>query len=215
MMSEFASQRAEMVTTQIARRGLRDPAMLAAMGSVPREAFVSPSLQEFAYADSALPIEKHQTISQPYIVALMTTALQLQPGDRVLEVGTGSGYAAAILGRIAKEVYTIERHGELVELAIRRLRDLGFDNVTVKHGDGTLGWPEKSPFDAIVVAAGGPEIPTALRDQLAIGGRLVIPVGEARSLQKLIRTTRIAEDDYQTDDLDDVRFVPLVGSQGW
>lgn len=214
-MSEFVTQRAEMVRTQLAARGLRDATVLAAMGSVPREAFVPEHLQEFTYADTPLPIERGQTISQPYIVALMTAALKLRPTDRVLEVGTGSGYAAAVLGRVAQEVYTIERHGELAELATHRLRDLGFDNVTVRHGDGTLGWPEKAPFDAIVVAAGGPQIPSSLRDQLAVGGRLVIPVGEARSLQRLIRTTRVTEDDYQTDHLDDVRFVPLVGVEGW
>jgi protein-L-isoaspartate(D-aspartate) O-methyltransferase len=204
-----------LVHRQIKRRGISDPAVLAAVESVPREAFLPPELAEFAYLDRALPIEKGQTISQPYVVALMTAALQLQPQDRVLEVGTGSGYAAAILARIARQVYTIERHAELADRAARSLREHGFDNVDVLHGDGTLGWPEHAPFDAIVVAAGGPEIPRALLDQLAIGGRLVIPVGEERNLQSLVRITRTGPDDYDREELCDVRFVPLVGIQGW
>ena len=148
-----------MVDRQIKSRGISDPAVLAAVESVPREAFLPPELAEFAYLDRALPIEKGQTISQPYIVALMTAALELKPQDRVLEVGTGSGYAAAILARVALQVYTVERHAELADQAARRLREHGFGNVQVLHGDGTLGWPEHAPYDAIVGAAGGPEIP--------------------------------------------------------
>ena len=151
--------REKMVRTQIVARGLRDRAVLEAMRTVPREAFLPPELEEFAYDDTPLPIESRQTISQPYIVALMTEALELRGSERVLEIGTGSGYAAAILGRVAREVYTVERHEELASLAVRRLRTLGFHNVSVLHGDGTLGWPEHAPFDAIVVAAGGPEGP--------------------------------------------------------
>ena len=170
-MRDLSREREYMVRTQIAARGVRDPAVLEAMRRVPREAFLPPELEEFAHVDSPLPIEQGQTISQPYIVALMTAALQLGPGDRVLEIGTGSGYAAAVLARIAREVYTIERHEELARVAADRLAHLGFSNVSVRHGDGTLGWPEHAPFDAIVVAAGGPEsargAPRAARSRAA------------------------------------------------
>jgi protein-L-isoaspartate(D-aspartate) O-methyltransferase len=211
----LAAQRKQLVDRQIKGRGITDRAVLAAVEAVPREAFLPPEMAEFAYLDRALPIEKGQTISQPYIVALMTEALKLTPSHRVLEVGTGSGYAAAILGKIAREVYTIERHAELAETAARRLREQGFGNVHVLHGDGTLGWPQHAPYDAIVVAAGGPEVPRALLDQLAIGGRLVIPVGAEKTLQSLVRMTRTARDNYQREDLGEVCFVPLVGAGGW
>ena len=214
-MVTFAQKRRRLVEHQIKRRGISDPAVLAAVESIPREAFLPPELAEFAYLDRALPIEKGQTISQPYIVALMTEALQLKPQDRVLEVGTGSGYAAAILAKVAREVYTIERHAELAEQAARRLREQSIGNVHVLHGDGTLGWPEHAPYDAIVVAAGGPEVPRPLLDQLAIGGRLVIPVGEEKTLQSLVRVTRTSADEYHRDELGDVQFVPLVGAGGW
>ncbi len=211
----FEDARERMVEMQIRARGIEDAAVLDAMRSVPREAFLSERLREFAYEDSPLPIEEEQTISQPYIVALMAAALQLHRGDRVLEVGTGSGYAAAVLGRIVDSVYSIERHGALAEHAAERLGQLGFTNVAVRHGDGTMGWPEHAPYDAITVAAGGPTVPAALLDQLAIGGRLVIPVGEGRTTQQLQRITRVGPDDYRTELLGDVRFVPLVGAQGW
>jgi protein-L-isoaspartate(D-aspartate) O-methyltransferase len=214
-MLDLSSQRKRMVRTQIAARGVRDPAVLAAMESVPREAFLPPELAEFAYADAPLPIERGQTISQPFVVALMVAAARLGPGDRVLEIGTGSGYAAAVLGRIAGHVYTVERHEELASLATDRLAQLGFTNVSVRHGDGTLGWAEHAPFDAIVVAAGGPKAPEALLDQLASGGRLVIPVGEGRGVQQLLRITRAADGSLRREDLGDVRFVPLIGAQGW
>jgi protein-L-isoaspartate(D-aspartate) O-methyltransferase len=214
-MAEENAARDTMVRTQIAARGIRDPAVLAAFRAVPREAFLPPELHEFAYEDSPLPIEQGQTISQPYIVALMTAALQLRPDDSVLEIGTGSGYAAAILGRIARRVYTIERHPELAELATRRLAELGLSHVAVRCGDGSLGWPEHAPYDAISVTAGGPGVPRALLDQLASGGRLVMPVGEGRTLQKLVRVTRQSDGSFATEDLGDVRFVPLVGAQGW
>jgi protein-L-isoaspartate(D-aspartate) O-methyltransferase len=204
-----------MVRTQIARRGIRDAAVLEAMRSVPREAFVPPEMAEFAYEDHPLPIGEGQTISQPYIVALMTAALRLAPHDRVLEIGTGSGYAAAVLGRIAREVYTIERHGALADAAAARLRALEFTNVHVLHGDGTLGWREHAPYDAIVVAAGGPKVPEALLAQLAVGGRLVIPIGEDKALQTLVRVTRQADGRFTQEDLGDVRFVPLIGAHGW
>lgn len=214
-MGTFADKRRHLVEHQVRRRGVSDRSVLAALASVPREAFLSPELAEFAYLDRALPIEKEQTISQPYIVALMTEALRLKPQDRVLEVGTGSGYAAAILGKVAGEVYTIERHPELAEQAARRLREQGFDNVHVRQGDGTLGWSEHAPYDAIVVAAGGPDIPRPLLQQLAIGGRIVIPVGEEKNLQSLVRVTRTSAEEYHREELCDVQFVPLVGVEGW
>ena len=214
-MIRFAEQRRQLVEQQVKSRGVTDPAVLAAFEAVPREKFLPPELAEFAYFDRALPIEKGQTISQPYIVALMTEALRLRPTDRVLEVGTGSGYAAAILGKVAREVFTIERHGELAEQAAARLREQGFDNVRVLHGDGTLGWPEHAPYNAIVVAAGGPEVPPALLAQLAVGGRLVIPVGEEKSQQSLVRVTKTGAESFEREDLGDVRFVPLIGAGGW
>ena len=203
-----------MVQRQIARRGIRDERVLAALREVPREAFVSEELAEFAYDDTPLPIEAGQTISQPYIVAVMVEALKPAAGDRMLEIGAGSGYAAAVLSRAVGEVYAVERHGELAELATRRLAALGYTNVHVRQGDGSLGWPEEAPFQGIAVAAGGPHIPRALLDQLAIGGRLVMPVGPTR-LQQLIRVTRTSATEYVREDLTDVRFVPLIGEQGW
>jgi protein-L-isoaspartate(D-aspartate) O-methyltransferase len=214
-MSEFASLRRQMIEYQLAARGLRDETVLNAVNAVPREEFVPTELVEFAYRDSPLPIAASQTISQPYIVALMTAALELQATDRVLEVGAGSGYAAAVLAEIATEVYTVERHKILVDSAHSRLKDLGYDNIHVMHGDGTLGWPEHAPFDAIVVAAGSPEVPETLKHQLAIGGRLVIPVGTSLRTQKLLRVRRIGEHEYLEEDLGSVRFVPLIGAAGW
>jgi protein-L-isoaspartate(D-aspartate) O-methyltransferase len=207
-------QRERMVDQQIARRGISDPAVLAAFTEVPREAFVPESLADLAHADAPLPIAGGQTISQPYVVALTIDALGLRGGERVLEIGTGSGYAAAVLGRIAGEVYTVERLAALADTARDRLADLGYDNVHVLHADGTLGWPEHAPYDAIAVAAGGPAVPQALVDQLAPGGRLVIPVGEDPSSQVLVRVTRVG-DELRTEELTQVRFVPLVGAQGW
>jgi protein-L-isoaspartate(D-aspartate) O-methyltransferase len=173
------------------------------------------TLREFAYEDAPLPIAEGQTISQPYIVAMMTEALELQGGEKVLEIGTGSGYAAAILSRIAKDVYTVERIGQLAEKSAATLAELGYHNVHVLHGDGTRGWPDHAPYDAIVVAAGGPQVPESLKAQLKIGGRLVIPVGADRRLQELVRVTRVSEHEYTTEELADVRFVPLVGAEGW
>lgn len=214
-MNPFADQRRHMVERQIAARGIRSQPVLDAMRSVPREAFVAPELQEFAYEDSALPIERNQTISQPYIVAYMIAALDLEGGERVLEVGTGSGYAAAVLAEFAAEVYTIERDERLANLAEHRLEELGYRNIHVRHGDGTLGWPEAAPFDAILVSAGGPQVPPALKEQLVEGGRLVVPVGREGLDQRLIRIVRTGPDTYEQDDLGAVRFVPLIGADGW
>jgi protein-L-isoaspartate(D-aspartate) O-methyltransferase len=211
----FAERRERMVDRQIAGRGVRDPAVLGAMRKVPRESFVPDHLANSADADAALPIGEGQTISQPYVVALMTEALRLQPRDRVLEVGTGTGYAAAVLALIVAEVYTIERLGSLAESARRRLTDLGYANVHVRHGDGSLGWPEHAPYDAIVVTAGGPDVPRSLVRQLAIGGRLVMPVGSTQWSQRLVRVIRTGEDTFEREALEDVAFVPLIGAEGW
>jgi protein-L-isoaspartate(D-aspartate) O-methyltransferase len=211
----FERERQEMVSRQISGRGVHEPAVLRAMLTVPREAFVAPELAEFAYVDSPLPIEGGQTISQPFIVALMAAALELKPTDRVLEVGAGSGYAAAVLSRIAAEVFAIERLDELADLAGERCRRLGYDNVRVRCGDGSLGWREEAPFDAIVVAAGGPSVPAALIDQLAEGGRLVIPVGADPRTQNLVRLRNRGDGVLRHEDLGPVRFVPLIGAQGW
>jgi protein-L-isoaspartate(D-aspartate) O-methyltransferase len=213
-MTQFESRRQEMVNRQIAARGVRDPRVLEAMRAVPREAFVPERLAEFAYDDTPLPIAEEQTISQPFVVALMAEALELRPGDRVLEIGAGSGYAAAVLGKAAGEVWAVERHGTLAAEAQERLARLGFGNVHVVQGDGTLGLAEHAPFDAIVVAAGGPEVPQALLDQLAPGGRLVIPVGKDPREQSLLRVRR-TEQGFVHEDLGGVRFVPLIGKQGW
>lgn len=204
-----------MVEEQVASRGVTDPPVLEAMRVVPREAFVPPAYRHLAYTDGPLPIEAGQTISQPYIVALMIEAAGLRPGQRVLEIGTGSGYAAAVMSRIADEVFTIERHPELAETASDRLRSLGYGNIWCRTGDGTLGWPEAAPFDAILVAAGGPAIPTALREQLRIGGRLIIPIGEPGQKQRLVRVERTGADGFEAEDLGPVAFVPLIGAEGW
>ena len=214
-MSKFEDLRKQMIDYQLAARGLHDQSVLDALNAVPREEFVPTELVEFAYRDSPLPIAASQTISQPYIVALMTAALELKAEDSVLEVGTGSGYAAAVLAEIAEEVYTIERHKILADTARTRLQQLGYSNIQVLHGDGTLGWPEHAPFDAIIVAAGGPDVPESLKQQLTIGGRLVIPVGSTLQSQKLVRVRRISENEYQEEDLGSVRFVPLIGAAGW
>jgi len=212
---DFRKLRKAMVEKAIFGRGVRSELVLNAMNRVPRESFLPAQLREFAYEDAALPIEEGQTISQPYIVAFMTEALALRGGEKVLEIGAGSGYAAAVLSEIAADVYTVERHGPLAEKAAATLADLGYHNVHVLHGDGTRGWPEHAPYDAIIVAAGGPTIPESLKDQLKIGGRLVIPVGADLHVQELVRVTRIAQGKYRREDLADVRFVPLLGEEGW
>jgi protein-L-isoaspartate(D-aspartate) O-methyltransferase len=204
-----------MVVEQIAGRGVTDPVILAAFAAVPRERFVAAQYRHLAYRDGPLPTEAGQTISQPYVVALMLSALRLRPTDRVLEIGTGSGYAAALLSRMVAEVYTIERHGGLARSAAALLTELGYDNVQVSHGDGSLGWPERAPYDGIIVAAGSPGVPQALKEQLVVGGRLVIPVGRLKYWQRLVRVTRQSESDYSLHRMGRVRFVPLVGKQGW
>lgn len=201
-----------MVQHQLATRGIGEAPVLEAMRNVPREQFVGPELVEFAYYDRALPIGEGQTISQPYVVALMIQALEVGPGDRVLEVGTGSGYAAAVLSRICAEVFTVERHPSLAEQAEQRYRELGMDNIQVLVGDGTLGWPEHAPFDAILVSAGGEEIPSALAEQLAPGGRLVMPVGPTDEPQDLRVYRRHQGEMLDVRSLGPVRFVPLIGT---
>jgi protein-L-isoaspartate(D-aspartate) O-methyltransferase len=198
----------------LARRGIDDPRLLAALAAVPRDRFVPPDLRPLAWRDMPLPIGQEQTISQPYIVALMALAAGLTAESKVLEVGTGSGYAAAIISRVAGEVFTIERHPSLARTAEERLGELGYDNIHVRVGDGTLGWVEEAPFDAILVAAGGPAVPPSLRDQLAVGGRVIIPVGSTPRDQHLVRWTRL-DGGFREEDLGEVRFVPLIGQEGW
>lgn len=207
-------RRAAMVERHVAARGITSPRLLEALRRVPRERFVDRDLAERAFEDAPLPIGEQQTISQPYVVAVMIDALDLEGHERVLEVGTGSGYAAAILAELAAEVHTIERHATLADAARARLTALGHTDVHVHVGDGTRGWPAAAPYDAIVVAAGGPAVPRSLCDQLAVGGRLVIPVG-ARDTQRLVRITRRDAERLERDDLGGVMFVPLVGEEGW
>ena len=207
------NERNAMVRAQLVQRGITDSRVLDAMATVPRHLFVPPEARAQAYGDRALPISEGQTISQPYIVALMAQALSLRPGDRVLEVGAGSGYAAAVLSRLASEVYTIERWPALAETAERCLHDLGYMNVHVFHGDGTAGLPAYAPFDAVVVSAASPWVPRPLREQLGEGGRLVIPVG-GRNEQILLRLTR-TDHRTHTARLGEVRFEPLIGEHAW
>lgn len=210
---ERESDRLNMIKEQLRSRNIEDQRVLQAMAAVPRHRFVPRDLQPDAYCDSALPIGEQQTISQPFIVALMAAALELRPTDRVLEIGTGSGYATAVLATLAAEVWSIERFDSLASEASARLRDLGYANVHIGVGDGTRGWPAHAPYDAITVAAAGPQVPASLMAQLAPGGRLVIPVG-SRDDQELIRITRTPAG-LQEQKLGPVRFVPLVGREGW
>lgn len=214
-MTDYSRLRERMVKRQIAGRGVRSGKVLDAMRKVPRERFLPQGQGVWAYDDAPLPIGDGQTISQPYVVAYMTEALALEGGEKVLEIGTGSGYAAAILAEIAADVYTIERIEGLAAMASAVLDDLGYDNVHVRQGDGTLGWPEEAPFDGIVVTAGGPDAPETLKQQLKIGGHLVIPVGRSTWYQVLVRISRVSETEFETEDLIPVRFVPLIGEEGW
>jgi protein-L-isoaspartate(D-aspartate) O-methyltransferase len=211
----FAALRSRMVERYIAAYGVRDELVLGAMDKVPRELFLPTEFREFAYEDSPLPIGDEQTISQPYIVAFMAEALMLKGGEKVLDIGAGSGYGAAVLAEIAAEVYTVERLGKLAEGAAATLAELGYRNVHVLHGDGSRGWPQHAPYDGIVVAAGAPRIPESLKEQLKIGGRLVIPVGVHQRAQELIRIVRVSQNEYRREDIGDVRFVPLIGAEGW
>ena len=215
LMSGYEAARLRMVRSHLSARGVHDARVLAAMAEVPRERFVDAGMEEFAYEDSPLPIGEGQTISQPYIVALMAEAAEIAPDDRVLEVGTGSGYAAAVMSRLACEVTTVERHAPLADEARARFARLDYDNIDVHIGDGSRGWPEAAPFDAIIVAAGAPAPPEALRSQLAIGGRLIIPVGDEGLVQELLKIRRTGEDTFEQESLGAVMFVPLVGEQGW
>jgi protein-L-isoaspartate(D-aspartate) O-methyltransferase len=214
-MLDMPHARARMVQRQVQGRGVKDERVLEAMREVPREVFVTEEMREFAYEDSPLPIEAGQTISQPYIVARMIEAAEVGPGDHVLEVGAGSGYAAAVISRIAAQVTAIERHAVLASLAEGRLARLGYDNAEVIAGDGTLGWPAGAPYDAILIAAAGPAAPEALKRQLEIGGRLVMPIGGIGQSQRLIKLVRVAEDRFEQEDLGGVGFVPLIGAQGY
>ena len=212
---KYSVRREVMVQHQLVARGIKDELVLDAMRKVPREQFVPEIERALAYTDGPLPIGAGQTISQPYIVALMTEALQLKGGERVLEIGTGSGYAAAILAEIAAEVITVERVKELADRAADTLSEHGYVNAHVKHGDGTLGWMERAPYDAIIVTAGGPKVPESLRQQLTVGGRLIMPVGTNPLYQNLIQVVRSSDDRFDCTDLGAVRFVALVGKEGW
>lgn len=215
MTGDCAAERERMVARQIAARGIADPRLLAAMRKVPREAFVPDHLRARAFDDSPLPIGAGQTISQPYIVALMIEAARLEPGDRVLDIGAGSGYATSVMAELADRVFAVERHAVLAERAAARIERLGYANVSIVVGDGTEGLLNEAPFDAILVAATGPEVPEVLLEQLAEGGRLVMPVGAAHGLQSLIRMTRLGPERFERADLGGVRFVPLIGAHGF
>jgi protein-L-isoaspartate(D-aspartate) O-methyltransferase len=214
-LTNFVAERESMVERQIESRGIRDPKILEAFRAVPREEFLAEDYRDLAYGDHPLPIEAGQTISQPYIVAMMIQAAEIKPGDKVLEVGAGSGYAAAVISRIASSVVAIERKAELVRVAQERMQRMGYDNVKIIEGDGTRGWPDEAPFDAIVAAATGSHVPKPWIEQLADGGRVVMPVGDPGWVQKLVKVTRGPKGKLITEDLGGVRFVPLIGEEGY
>ena len=211
----YRALREDMVDRQIKARGVTNPLVLEAMRTVPRHAFVPEDQRSMAYEDRPLPIGSGQTISQPYIVAYMTQLLRLGGGEKVLEVGTGHGYQAAVLSRIASHVYTVECHSELAEQAGSNLRQLGYDNVSIRVGDGTVGWPEEAPFGGILATASGPDVPEPLKEQLAFGGRLVMPIGAYRLGQSVVRVLRGADGAFHQERMLDVAFVPLIGKHGW
>ena len=210
---KYAATRSRMVDTQIAIRGVKDPRVLAALRQVPRHRFIPSHLWDQAYNDYPLPIGEDQTISQPYIVALMTELLELKPTDKVLEIGTGSGYQAAILAELAAQVYTMDRVASLLAQAEKILAALGYRNIHTRVGDGTLGWPEEAPFEAIIVTAGAPQVPRPLTEQLALGGRLVIPVGDQWS--QTLTCVRETKEGLKYEYHGDCRFVRLIGKHGW
>ncbi|MFT5697192.1 MAG: protein-L-isoaspartate(D-aspartate) O-methyltransferase [Desulforhopalus sp.] len=212
-MGQFATSRSRMVQEQLLNRDIVDPKTIQAMGEVPRHLFVDPAMQGRAYGDHPLPIGAGQTISQPYIVAKMTQALRLTGVEKVLEIGTGSGYQAAVLSRICSQVYTVERINSLLAGARKTFDKLRYYNIRAKLDDGTMGWPENAPYDAIIVTAGGPEVPQPLIDQLGEGGRLIIPVGD-QNVQEL-QLVEKKEDQVEISCLASVRFVDLVGEHGW
>ncbi len=214
-MIDFAAEREAMIERTIRRRGLDNPALITAFRAVPREEFISSDFAEHAYSDGPLPIESGQTISQPYIVALTIDAAGIGADDKVLEIGAGSGYAAAVIGQIAREVVAIERHHELVMLARERMRHLGYPNIRILEGDGTLGCPAEAPFDAIVAAASGSHVPAVLVDQVKPGGRIVMPIGDPHSVQSLVKLTKREDGTLNREDLGAVRFVPLIGEHGF
>ena len=205
----------KMVQNQLVQRGIDDPAVLDAVRAVPRHQFVPAKHRNLAYHDNPLPLPTNQTISQPYVVAFMIQSLQLQPHYKVLEIGTGSGYASAILGQLVQTVYSVEREATLVHYAQTCFQQLAYDNIHVFHGDGTLGWQAHAPYPAILVSASSPRIPPTLRSQLTIGGRMVIPVGGSVESQRLLLVTRKSETEYSQTRLTSVRFVPLIGKEGW
>jgi protein-L-isoaspartate(D-aspartate) O-methyltransferase len=215
-MDRYRKQRVRMVETQIKARGITDARVLKAMESVPRHLFIDEVLITQAYSDNPLPIGGHQTISQPYIVALMTEALELKKKDRVLEIGTGSAYQTAILAELADKVFSIERIAALASQSRKILDRLNYYNVAIMVGDGSYGWREEAPFDAIITTAAAPDVPRFLVEQLAVGGRLIIPVG-GRDVQTLCKLTRLSEDlnDIKREDLGGCRFVSLIGESGW
>jgi len=211
---DYAIPRDRMVARLKDHYQIRDERVLAAMRAVPRHFFVPEALRGRAYGDHALPISANQTISQPFIVARMTELLELNENSRVLEIGAGSGYQTAVLSRVAAQVYAIERIGDLAREAQSRIRQLGIYNATVKCFDGTLGWVANAPYDAILVAAGGPNVPEPLVSQLKVGGKLVVPVGEARESQRLVRVIK-TETGRRQEDHGACAFVPLIGQHGW
>jgi protein-L-isoaspartate(D-aspartate) O-methyltransferase len=214
-MTDFARLRHRMVEDDVRARGVRDESVLRAMDGVPREAFVPESQRAQAYEDRPLPIGDGQTISQPYIVAFMLEALAPKSTDKALEVGAGSGYAAAVLGATCREVYAIERIERLAVTSASTLATLNIRNVHIRYDDGSQGWSDEAPFDVILVSAGAPAVPETLQAQLAIGGRMVIPLGSDPRVQELVRITRRSQHEYVREDIADVRFVPLIGREGW
>ncbi|HET58763.1 MAG TPA: protein-L-isoaspartate(D-aspartate) O-methyltransferase [Chloroflexi bacterium] len=212
---DFEKERDQMVNEQLIPMGIKEAAVLEAMRTVPREQFVAAGDEDLAYMDGPLGIGQGQTISQPYIVALMAELLELTPEKSVLEVGTGSGYAAAVLSLIAKDVYTVERHASLAKQAETRFQSLGYDNIHVKIGDGTLGWEQYAPYDAILLSAAARHVPQALKAQVSIGGVMVLPLGIGKTEQWLVKITKTEADTYATRHVCPVRFVPIIGKDGW